>query len=600
MTSALVLLALIILALALLMVSGRVRPDLAALLTLIALALTGLVTPAQAYSGLSATATITILAVFIISEGLQQTGITLALGRLLLRFSGDSEQRAVLITVLAAAALSLFMNNIAAAGVLLPAVISLSRQTRIPPSRLLMPLAFGSILGGMATLLTTANIIVGGVLREASLAPFGLLDFLPIGVPIVAAGTLYLVFAGRYLLPRRYPAGQSARSIQLRRELEQTYGVGSTLCEIEVRRGSAMAGLTLREGGWAKQLGVTVVGLSRHQHVIAAPSRDERVAEGDIIFAQGCPPAEVLNEYGLVLLSEPATPLRLTDEATVLGELLVSPRASVIGKTLRDIHFREKHEVNVIAIWRRGEAVHRDLSDLPLRAGDALLVQGAAARLRLLREERDFVLLEEDKEAVLRPAKSRLAGVIAFITLGVAATGVMPVSLAALSGAALMLVTGCLTMDDAYRAVEWKAVFLIAGIWPLGIAMTTSGMAERVSGWLLHALGGVGPLGAAAVMMLAATVLNQLMGGQTAVPIVLAPIALAIAPSVGADPRAMAMAVALGSSLAFLTPIGHPVNTLVMGSGGYTVRDYLRVGAPLTLIVFGVALLGLYLIWGLR
>jgi di/tricarboxylate transporter len=315
------------------------------------------------------------------------------------------------------------------------------------------------------------------------------------------------------------------------------------------------------------------------------------VAEGDIVFAQGCPPTEVLNEYGLALLSEPATPLRLTDEATVLGELLVSPRAQVIGKTLRDIHFREKYEVNVIAIWRRGEAVHRDLPNLPLRAGDALLVQGAAARLRLLREERDFVL---------RPAKSRLAGVIAFITLGIAATGVLPVSLAALSGAALMLVTGCLTMDDAYRAVEWKAVFLIAGIWPLGIAMTTSGMAERVSGWLLHALGGVGPLGAAGVMMLAATVLNQLMGGQTAVPIVLAPIALAIAPSVGADPRAMAMAVALGSSLAFLTPIGHPVNTLVMGSGGYTVRDYLRVGAPLTVIVFGVAMLGLYFIWALR
>jgi di/tricarboxylate transporter len=155
-------------------------------------------------------------------------------------------------------------------------------------------------------------------------------------------------------------------------------------------------------------------------------------------------------------------------------------------------------------------------------------------------------------------------------------------------------------MDDAFRAVEWKAVFLIAGIWPLGIAMTSSGMADHLSGWMLHALGGAGPLVAAAVLMLTATVLNQVMGGQTAVPILLAPIALAIAPGLGADPRAMAMAVALGCSLAFLTPVGHPVNTLVMGSGGYSVRDYLRVGAPLTLIVFGVALLGLYFIWALR
>jgi di/tricarboxylate transporter len=595
-----IILAFIILALALLMVSGRVRPDLLALLVLVALGLTGLVTPEQAYSGFSGTATMTILAIFIISEGLQQTGITLALGKMMLRVSGNSEQRAVLITVLASAALSLFMNNIAAAGVLLPAVVSLSRQTRIPPSRLLMPLAFGTILGGMATLLTTANIIVGGVLREAGLRPFGLLDFLPVGIPIVVAGTLFLVLGGRHLLPKRYPAGQSARSIQLRRELEETYGVESSLCEIEVRRGSAMAGLTLREGGWAQKLGVIVVGLARNQHVMAAPTRDERVNEGDIVFTQGCPAEDRLAEYGLALVSPTTIAPQLTDEVTVLGEVLVSPRAQAIGKTLRDIHMRDKFGVNVIAVWRRGESIRGGLTDLPLRAGDALLVQGTVARLRLLREERDFILLEEDPEGVLRPTKSRLAGVIAFVALGIAATGVLPVSLASLAGAVLMLLTGCLSMDDAYHSVEWKSVFLIAGLWPLGIAMTSSGMASTISTWLSHVVGGTGPLGAAAVLMLVATVLNQIMAGQTAVPVILAPIALAIAPRVGADPRAMAMAVALGSSLAFLTPIAHPVNTLVMGSGGYNLRDYLRVGAPLTLIVLAVALAGLFLVWGLR
>jgi di/tricarboxylate transporter len=595
-----VILAFIILALALLMVSGRVRPDLLALLVLVILGLTGLVTPAQAYSGFSGTATMTILAIFIISEGLQQTGITLALGRMMLRASGNSEQRAVLITVVASAALSLFMNNIAAAGVLLPAVVSLSRQTRIPPSRLLMPLAFGTILGGMATLLTTANIIVGGVLRDAGLRPFGLLDFLPVGIPIVIAGTLFIVFVGRHLLPRRYPAGQSARSIQLRRELEETYGVESSLCEIEVRRGSAMAGLTLREGGWAQNLGVIVVGLARNQHVMAAPSRDERVNEGDIVFTQGCPAGDLLAEYGLALVNQPTISPRLTDEVTVLGEVLVSPRARAIGKTLREIHLRDKFGLNVIAVWRRGESIRGGLTDLELRAGDALLVQGAAARLRLLREERDFILLEEDPEGVLRPTKSRLAGLIAFVALAVAATGVLPVSLASLAGAVLMLLTGCLSMDDAYHAIEWKSVFLIAGLWPLGIAMTSSGMAGTISNWLSQAIGGIGPLGAAAALMLVATVLNQIMAGQTAVPVIMAPIALALAPRVGADPRAMAMAVALGSSLAFLTPIGHPVNTLVMGSGGYSVRDYLRMGAPLTLIVLSVALAGLFLIWGLR
>jgi di/tricarboxylate transporter len=599
MTLAVPLLLAIIVIASVLMVATRLRPDLVALLTLVALGLSGLVTPAEAFAGFSGSAVITILSIFIISEGLQQTGVTHALGRGLLRLSGGGEGQAVLVTLLAAAALSLFMNNIAAAGVLLPAVISLSRQTNIPPSRLLMPLAFGTILGGMATLLTTANIIVSGALRDAGLAPFGLLDFLPVGILVVLAGTTYMVLLGRRLLPSRYPAGQAARAVRLRAELESLYGIEQNLRELEVLPGSGLAGLSLQQGNWARHLGLSVVGVARNGHVQVAPPREETVRVGDVLFAQGTPEAQVLEDNGLRLLGEPAVPLRVTDEEVVLGEAVLSPHTRVAGRTLRQLHFREKYGLNVLALWRQGQPIRAGVADLQLQAGDAILVQGAASRMRQLREERDFLLMEEDPEAVLNPGKVRLAAGIGLLTLAIATTGRLPVSVITLSGATLMLLTGCLSMDDAYRSVEWKSVFLIAGMWPLGTAIASTGLAGRIADGLAQLSAGAGTLAVAGSLLLVAAVLNQLIAGQAAVPIMLAPIGLALAQSSGADPRSLAMAVALGSSLAFLTPLGHPVNTLVMGSGGYTVRDYLRVGGPLTLIILLVCLLGLHLFWNL-
>ncbi|MGA2819609.1 MAG: SLC13 family permease [Anaerolineales bacterium] len=599
MTSTILLLLLLIFSVSILMIGTRLRPDLLALLTLVALGLTRLVTPEQDLAGFSGTAVITILAIFIISEGLRQTGVTMVMGRFMMRLSGGGEVQSILVTMLTAATLSLFMNNIAAAGVLLPAVISLSRQSRISPSRLLMPMAFGTVLGGMATLLTTANIIVSGSLRERGLAPFGLLDFLPVGVPVVLAGTAYMVLVGRRLLPERYPPGQEARSVRLRAELESLYGIKTSLCELKVNPGSGMAGLSLQEGRWASRLGLHVVGLAREGRLQVAPSREVTVHEGDVVLAQGQPSAELLNQNGLQLLTEPAIPLAVTDEETVLGEVVLSPHAGIFGKSLSQLRFRERFGLNVLALWRQGSPIRSNLSDLPLRAGDTLLVQGTASKLSLLREGRDFLLLEEDPDAVMRPGKAYLAAGIGLVTLGIAALGWMPVAVTTLAGASLMLVTGCLTMDEGYRAVDWKSMFLIAGMWPLGTAISTTGLATLVANRLVSFASGSGPLVIAGLMLLGATILNQIIAGQAAVPIMLAPIGLAIAQASGVDPRGMAMAVALGCSLAFPTPVGHPVNTLVMGSGGYSYRDYLRVGGPLTLLTAGVVLIGLHLFWHL-
>lgn len=599
MTSAELLLLLLVLGAAALLIASRLRPDVVGLLLLVSLGLSGLVAPEQLFSGFGASAVITILAIFFISEGLQQTGVTHAIGRTLLGWSGGEERRAVLVTTLAAAALSLFMNNIAAAGVLLPAVIGLSRQTRIPPSKLLMPLAFGTILGGMATLLTTANIIVSGALRQAGLQPFNLLDFFPIGAMVVAVGTVYMVLVGRRFLPARDPAGLSARAVRLRAELEGLYGLEKSLCEVVVQPGSPLAGLSLLQGDWAHRCGLSVVALARNGQIVVAPAREEIVLAGDTLLAQGDPRPEILAEHGLKLVTEPSIPLTLTDAAHVLGEVVLSPHARVAGKSLKDLHFREKYGLNVLALWRQGNPIRAGISELPLQPGDALLLQGAADRFRYLREERDFILLEEDPDAVFRPRKKGLAAAIGLLTLLAAALGWAPIAVVTMSGALAMLLAGCLTMDEAYRAVEWKAVFLIAGVWPLGIALSTTGLADRLAAQISTLTLDVGPLGMAAILMIAATLLNQLLGGQAVVPVLLAPVALSLADVSGADPRSLAMAAALGCSLAFLTPIAHPVNTLVMGSGGYRPFDYVRVGTPLTALTFLIILVGLRLFWHL-
>jgi len=596
--SAVFLLAVIAIA-ALLLIATRIRADLVALLMLVTLALAGLVTPAEAFAGFSSPAVLTIIAIYIVSEAMQQTGLTLMLGQRLLRFSGGGEKRAVLFTTLAAALLSLFMNNLAAGGVLLPAVISLSRQTRTAPSRLLMPLAFGTILGGMATLLTTANIIVSGTLRDAGLEPFTLLSFLPIGIPIIVVGAAYLTFAGRRFLPERYPAGQSARSVRLRAELATMYGIEHTLSEVRVLPGSALAGLSLRQGEWAGRLGLTVVGVAHDGHVIVSPSPDEIILEGDVVLAQGQPHVDLLASYGLRQQAEPEIAHEVADAETILGEIVLSPHARSAGKTLRELHFREKYGLNVLALWRRDKPVVEGVPEMRLQPGDALLVQGPAARFGLLRDERDFLLLEQDPDAILRPRKTRLAAGITLVTLIVAAMAWLPVPVAALAGTSLLLLTGCVSMDDGYRAIEWKAIFLIAGMWPLGTALVSTGLADVAANGLLSLARGMPSLALAAILLVVAGALSQVIGGQVAVPILLAPIAVAIGHETGADPRGLAMAVALGSSLGFLTPVGHPVNTLVMGPGGYATRDFLRVGGVLLLILVPLILAGLHLFWNL-
>jgi di/tricarboxylate transporter len=582
-----------------LLVSGWLRPDLSALLVLVVLGAIGLVTPQEALAGFSGSAVITILAISIIAEGLQQTGITFRLGQQMKRLAGQGETRLLVVVMLTGATLSLFMNNIAAMAVLLPATMGLARQTRTPPSRLLMPLAFGVIAGGMATLFTTSNIIASSALRDAGFAPFGVLDFLPVGLPLVFLAVGYMLLIGRRLLPERFPAGQAARFHQLRQNLLSTYGLAGSLLEVKVQPGSAMAGLSIRSGKWRTKVRLNVIGILHKGNFISAPRSNTPIYEGDVVLAQGNPSTEVLQDYGLNLLDESTIPIQTAEEQAHLAEIVLAPHSNLAGKTLREIHFREKFSLTVLALWRAGKPVHIGFASLPLQVGDGMLVQGAAANLRMLFQERDFIILEEDPQAVLRPHKSRLATLIGLATLAVAILGWLPIALVSMAGAVAMIVAGCLNMDEAYQSIDWKAIFLIAGIWPLSTAIQTSGLSDELVKSLLALSQSISPLMLVALLLFVTMLLTNIMAGQAAAPIVLAPIGLAIAQATGSNPRMLMMTIALGCSLAFPTPIGHPVNIIVMGSGGYTFKDFLRTGWLLTLVMFPAILLGLHLFWGL-
>ncbi|MDZ4158505.1 MAG: SLC13 family permease, partial [Anaerolineaceae bacterium] len=300
----------------------------------------------------------------------------------------------------------------------------------------------------------------------------------------------------------------------------------------------------------------------------------------------------------LRLISHAGGSMPITDDAITLAELVIAPHAQINGMTVREVRFRELYNLNVLAIWRESKPIQIDIADIPLRSGDALLVQGAAENIRLLREVPNLILLEEDPDAVLKPGKQTLALFITLLTLGVAAWGVLPISLVVMAGAALVLLTRCVSMNDAYRNIEWRVIFLVAGMLPLSIAIRTTGLADIGVDFIFRLLGNPTPLALTAVLIGLAFGFTQFMSGQVAA-LVIAPLVLAAANNMGVEPYGMAMGVALGCSLAFPTPFGHPVNIMVMSSGGYTVRDYIRVGLPLTVLVFLCILAGLRLFWGI-
>lgn len=580
-----------------LLIFTRLRADLIALIVMVALGISGVVESGNMFTGFSSSAVMTILGISMISVALQQTGVANLAAKLIFKLGGKNEVLLILLVSLFSAILSLFMNNIAAVGVLLPAVLSLARRSHTPPNRLLIPLAYGTILGGMATLLTTSNIIVSGTLKDAGYSGFALLDYFPVGAPVVVVGILYLITVGRKLLPAS-PSGSVSSPQVLSEKLQKLYQLDGSLLHLRVLDGSPLIAQSVYSSDLFKSASLQVIRILRGKNHSFYPAADALIEKGDILTVQ----EKSDNDNFGILKLEKVTPgtnrHMIEDLKNPLAELLLSPHSDLVGRTLSETNFRARFGLNVLGIWREGKPILRDVSRLNLKGGDALLVQGDYEAVLRLRTTPDLLLLEEDPDTVRRPQKIGLAMLITFVTLTVAALDVLPVALVVMSGAVFLLLTGCMNLNDAFRRIEWKAIFLIAGMWPLSLAIRDTGLAATWVNVLLDQLGQVPPLAVAAVFMLAAMLFTQFMSGQVT-PIIITPLALAAAAKFGIDPQPMAMAVALGCSLAFLSPLAHPVNAMVMNPANYSMRDFFRVGWPLTFLSIVTILAGLHFIWGL-
>jgi di/tricarboxylate transporter len=574
--------------------SEKLRVDLIALIVLLTVAFTGLVTPKDVFAGFSNSAVVTVWAVYIVSGGLFATGVADAMGRAILKLAGTSETRLIMVIMITCGVMSAFMNNVGATAMLMPALIGVSRQTKVPVSKLLIPLAFSSLLGGNMTLIgTPANILGANVLLDRGMPTFGFFDFAPMGLIVFGTGLVYMAVIGRHFLPVREAAEDPrAMSKQLRKYLT----------ELRVSPDSPLIGKTLRELDLGQTLDLVVVEVIRAGQKKSGVELDIPFEAQDLLIIEG--EADTLlklqSEYGLVIATE--TGIDLSEEEakhSVIVEAVVTPNARIADRTITQIGFRNTYGFNVLAVWRRGRIITRRLRRLRLQFGDALLLHGPRERLGSLAQSDDFLLMEPQNVFPSRKKLAPLAIAIMVLVVGAVVFADIAISTAMVAGAVLMILTRCLTMEEAYDNIDWKTVFLVAGMLPLGTAMATTGTARYLADLLLGALGPLGPMAVLTGVYLLTALVTQPMSNAAAV-VLMVPIAIDTALSLGVNVQPFVLATVIGASTSFLTPVGHKANILVFGPGGYRFFDYTRVGAPLNLAIMIVLLATLPLVWPLN
>ena len=767
-----------------LFISEIIRMDLVALLVLGALAILGIVTADQAFAGFSNSAVITVWAMFILSEGLTRTGIADIIGRQVMRAGGNREMPMIFVIMVTGAVLSAFMNNIGVAALMLPVVVDVARRTRIPASRLLMPLAYSTLLGGLMTQIgTPPNLLISEALVQGGRAPFKLFDFTPIGAAVMIIGVLFVVFLGRFLLPSHrddHDKQVSQRSLRSRYKLHehtfmlriphQSVLVGKTLAEshigaatgliilamvrdgrsdtlpgrqtvlrggdgiivqgridrfrelrrwsdlviereapvlksmvaakiayaeITISETSPLVGELLRHAAFRTRFNVAVVGLRRADRyrlmnlayvplragervlvqgeldaidaltkfsdftdaevlsperladeyhtdermfvmrlpkasdLVGATLRKSRLADvfdfrvvaifrdgnlsvmpggdteldgGDLLLVEGqLNDLEVLRGLQEIEIetSVPANLGAFESERLTLMDATLDPRSRLAGRSVGELNFRERYGIELAGIWREGQTVGADLANERLQIGDALLLLGPRDRLALLSTDSDFLVLTPLGQ---KPPDTRRAPLAAFIMLCVVVSvmlGYAPISVAAVVGGSLMVLTGCLNMEQAYRAIDWRAIFLIAGMLPLGTAMQETGAATFLAHQVMLLLGDAGPWPVIMGLYIL-TAMSTMIIPTAALVVLMSPIVLSAMADMGLQPETAMMAVAMAASASFTSPISHPANILVMGPGGYRFVDYLKVGVPLTIVVFITVMVLLPILWPLQ
>lgn len=578
--------------------SNRLRPDVTAILVLVTLGGLRIVTPEQALSGFSSSAVITIMGMFVISQALEDTGVVQWLADKLRTISGGNERNLVFIFMIAGALMSLFMNNIAAGAVLLPVAVQVSQESNVRTSKILIPLAFGVSAGGMATYFTTANIIIGGVLQAQTQQELGVFDFFPTGSLIIVAAVIFMTFWGRRILPEREGLVTERTPNALSRDLYQEYQLQDRLWEVRVLPNSRLVDAPLSKSHIGEELGLNVMAIWRGHEAILTPGPNQRIQADDYLLILGREDRlHQMLTWG-VALGRGNTLSR--DYSVDLTEVVIPPRSDVLGNSLTQIDFRNKYGLTSVALWRNGRSWRTDVGKMPLQVGDALLMVGPVNKIKLLSQDRNYLVLRSSH--TIRPPSPQQAPwalLITVIVLMFSIFGLIPMAEAMLLGASALVITKCVNMDDAYRAIEWRIVFLIAGMLPLSIAITETGLGERIGTAIIALFLPYGQLALVGGMFLFAMLMTQVLAGQVAA-LILGPIAVSVALEVGINPQGMAVAIAIACSTAFITPISHAVNLLMMGPGNYVPKDFFKIGTIMTLITFLITLLGMYLFFGIH
>jgi di/tricarboxylate transporter len=578
--------------------SGRVRPDVVAILVVLALNLSGVLTIQEALGGFGQPVVALIAAVSIVGEGLIATGVAYRLGEAVMKAGGSNEARLIALVMLLAGTVGAFMSSSAIVAMFIPVVLAISNKIGLNSKRMLMPLSVAALVSGMMTLIASSpNMIVEDTLRARGLAPLGFFSWTPFGVAALATAIVFMLLAGRNMLSKQTSADESEARQPSAYDLLESYDLADKWHRLQVPRSSPLIGQSAAQTQLLDRFGVVLVGFEKHQHgrVQFVPAMPETMFEpDDAIFAVGNEQQaqQLIAAHDLVVL--PRLDQRQRHEALQevgVGEIMLAPESKLIGQTLRDVGFSSQYDLNVLAIRHRGERLTTQLEDQTLDFGDTLLVAGGWQEIRRLRDDpEDFVVLTLPAEySELMPARHRAPIAVAILVAMVAvmALELMANAAAVLIAALAMIATRCVKLDSIYRIVNWKTVVLVAGTLPLATALSKTGATAMMAHGLVGLLGSLGPLAMLAAVFLV-TALIGLFISNSATAVLIAPVAIDAASALHVSPHAFAITVSIGCCAAFVTPVSSAVNMLVMEPGGYAFGDFVKVGLPLLLLTMVV------------
>ncbi len=573
-----------------------VRVDVVAILMMVALPLLGLVDPNEAFSGLSSNAVVSIIAVIIIGAGLDKTGLINRLVAPVLRLAGTSSSRVIIFISVTVAGISSFMQNIGAAALFLPAIQRVGKQLNIPLSRLLMPIGFCAILGGTITLVGSSPLILlNDLIKPYNLEPFGLFSVSPIGLSLVASGILYFVVLGKFILPQ----GKAEMSQSGEDNVLSNYQRLGKMFELKAPE-TLNSNLTMQAIRDLYLVHLLALAKAGGKEKILVPERETTVDPGDdiVVMGQENNVRKLAEDYNLTL--KPRLSLFKDDMAPAMSgivEAVVAPRSHLAGKTLREIFFRKKFQVNILAISRGDKIFYAGLSDIVLQPGDSILLQGTWERFHILQDNREILFSTPVEVEPLRPEKAMVSGFWLAVALVMVIVFKIQLSICLMTGAVGMVVTRVLSIDEAYEAVDWRTIFLLGGLIPLGIATMKTGTAEYVANLTLTLLGPVSPVILLAVIAVISTVFTLVVSNVGAT-VLLVPLVVSMALKTGLDPRMAALVVGVATSNSFILPT-HQVNALYMGPGRYRSVDFIKAGTIMSVIFITVLIGVLYLFYGI-